>query len=291
MLDDELLGRCKAMSFVELRLFIDSALNAISEAQPDQTQQVLGKEDFLELVKLLRRKSDTSSASKAESVPPKTLLSSLPEARKAEIARLERMLEVRQAARSSRSRKRRRSNRGDDDLRKLIDQAKSEELEAIYGSSDQTRFCDRIQRDVERVFTNNRSIRATKVYWRILPSGTWTRESILSHYSKIQRQFPHVQFDLARLDQMFALRPSSLYVGIDEFDGYIVFAFSGTKKVVLECPVYGNAIYVIRDNWESLSKLSKSDLQLQFADSAQRIVHAGDWFPRLRAELRLTGQS
>jgi hypothetical protein len=62
----------------------------------------------------------------------------------------------------------------------------------------------------------------------------------------------------------FALKPSSVYVGIGEFDGYIVLAFRQTRKVVLECPIYGNAIYVIHEDWQRLAKMPKFELLSQF---------------------------
>jgi hypothetical protein len=149
-----------------------------------------------------------------------------------------------------------------------------------HSRADRVRFCERIRRDIERIFTPT-----YKVFWRILPPGEWTVDSVVSHYAELQRANPHVRFDLDRLRRVFSLSPLSLYVGIDEFEGYIVFVFSQTKNVLLECPVYGNAIYLIREDWESLSRLSKGELLARFPGQALRIVHTGDWYPRVQAEL------
>jgi hypothetical protein len=151
--------------------------------------------------------------------------------------------------------------------------------------AEHLRFCERIRRDIERIFMLKPTAPTNEVFWHILPPGEWTVDSVLSHYSTLQRTNPNVKFDVDRLRQVFSLGPSTLYVGIDEFEGYIVFAFPKTKKVVLECPVYGNAIYIIPENWESLSRLSKGELLSGFPGQVLRIVHAGDWYPRLRAKL------
>ena len=150
---------------------------------------------------------------------------------------------------------------------------------------ERLRFVERIRKDIERIFTFGVNAPIYRVFWRVLPAGEWTFDSVLKHYTELHRAYPHIHFEVDRLRRVFSLNPSSLYIGIDEFDWYIVCAFSQTTKVVLECPIYGNAIYVIRENWQSLSKLPKNELLSQFPSYVHRIVHAGDWYPLLRAEL------
>ena len=68
----------------------------------------------------------------------------------------------------------------------------------------------------------------------------------------------------------------------------MVFGFSYTESKLLENPAMGNAIYVLRSNWERLSRLSKDEL-LGLTDELQpevrRIVHRGEWLVRLLEEL------
>lgn len=146
------------------------------------------------------------------------------------------------------------------------------------------RFVDRIRRDIESAFEFDASV--LTVSWRVLPPGEWTLETILQHYVSLQRTYPEIMYDVERIRSIFSIRPSSCYIGTGEFDGYIVFAFPQTSKVVLECPVYGNAIYVIDSDWQSLSRLTKSELLMKHADSTTRIIHSGDWFQRLNYQLR-----
>jgi hypothetical protein len=303
MPSDSLYDRCASMSFSKLRYYIDSCLSALNSSRTDPNLPILAKEDFLKLLELLRAKAsapfplqvpgqnvDVHDSLEApqwfqEFVPSKhlkrlmrdlsqsqLLLSENHESRKFGQRRIEKLeLKIR-------------------NLKYNVELLKSRELNLLQAryersSAERSRFCDRIGKDIERTFVNDRLIPANKVFWRILPPGEWTVESVISHYSKIQRANPHVQFDVDRLRRIFSLTPSSLYVGIDEFEGYIVFVFSQTKKVVLECPIYGNAIYVIRENWENLSRLPKGELLARFPNQALRIVHVGDWYPRVRAEL------
>ena len=63
-----------------------------------------------------------------------------------------------------------------------------------HSRADRVRFCERIRRDIERIFTPT-----YKVFWRILPPGEWTVDSVVSHYAELQRANPHVRFDLDRL--------------------------------------------------------------------------------------------
>jgi hypothetical protein len=133
---------------------------------------------------------------------------------------------------------------------------------------EKLRFVERIKKDIERIFTFGINAPIYRVFWRVLPAGEWTFDSVLNHYTELHRAYPHIHFEVDRLRRVFSLNPSSLYIGIDEFDWYIVCAFSQTTKVVLECPIYGNAIYVIRENWQSLSKLLKNELLSQFPSYA-----------------------
>ncbi len=142
--------------------------------------------------------------------------------------------------------------------------AQHEKLRSVH-----LRFVERIKRDIERTFTSGVDAQLNKVFWQILPPGQWTFDSVLNHYNELQHANPHIHFDVKRLQTVLQLNPLSLYVGIGEFDGYIVLAFPQTTKVVLECLIYGNAIYVIREDWLRLAKLPKFELLSQFPSQAR----------------------
>ena len=70
------------------------------------------------------------------------------------------------------------------------------------------------------------------------------------------------------------------------FYGYIVLQFEHTEKVLLECPVVGNALYVLDSGEERLSRRNKQEHIA--SDEAKRISHTGDWYHRVKQEFGIT---
>ena len=87
-----------------------------------------------------------------------------------------------------------------------------------------------------------------------------------------------------RFDKMLALPWSGWQKGKAGFYGYMAIMFPHTEKVVLECPVEGNAIYVLDSGEDRLLRMSKR--QLRESGEAKRIFHTGDdWYRRLKDKL------
>jgi hypothetical protein len=145
---------------------------------------------------------------------------------------------------------------------------------------------ERIGRDIDRAFGAVGSKLITgRLPWSLLPPGELSTDTLRHHYAKLQRRNPHIRYDPVRIEKAFSLGPNNCYVGRDEFDGYVVFTFAHTEKALLECPVFGNAIYVIGSDWRRLSRLSKRDLLANRASGTKKIVHRGDWFWRVELAL------
>lgn len=146
------------------------------------------------------------------------------------------------------------------------------------------KIANRVRAYIERAFkfvTIRPHIR--HVPWRILPPGELSLDAIFRYYDELQRLNPHIRYERDRLTKAYLLEPKEAVLGSAEFEGYIVFIFAHTRRVLLECPIYGHAIYVINSDWESLSKLTKQELLEHH--KATKIVHRGDWFWRLEQEL------
>ena len=92
-------------------------------------------------------------------------------------------------------------------------------------------------------------------------------------------------FDQERLDKILALPRSGLLKGKSGFYGYIVLQFDHTEKVLMECPVYANAIYVLNSGEERLLRMNKQ--QLIASGEAKRIFHTGDWYLRVKLNLEI----
>lgn len=125
-----------------------------------------------------------------------------------------------------------------------------------------------------------------RLSWILLPPGEHPFLEILRHLEALRKSRPTLRYDKTRLERICELSPSATYVGAEEFSGYVVFYFEEALTAVLDCPFWGNAIYLIRSEWETLSRLSKAELLTKHTQTVRRIIHSGDWFERLRRNLR-----
>jgi hypothetical protein len=130
-------------------------------------------------------------------------------------------------------------------------------------------------------------IPSKQVNWRILPPGEHPFQTVTEYYRQLLMGGSSKKEIWERLSAIEALGPANRYYGTDEFKGYLVFYFPDLGKAVLECPFEGNAIYVIDGDWETLSRYSKAKLLRSFSDEVKRVIHKGDWLPRLKKALGL----
>jgi hypothetical protein len=142
---------------------------------------------------------------------------------------------------------------------------------------------DRQKHEVS-TFAGAKPIEPAKLSWRLLPPGEHPFSEIVRHYRGLQERNIHVEYEIERLNRVYHLHPSSTFIGLDEFEGYIVFDFQNSQIAALECPIVGNAIYIIKGKWRPLSRLSKAELLRR--QNVVRIVHSGNWVAKLEALLR-----
>ena len=122
--------------------------------------------------------------------------------------------------------------------------------------------------------------KAKKVPWTILPKGEHPFEVIKKHFQNLYHNNYVRNFDIERIEEIYNHNPDEVYYGKLEFNGYLVFVFKKKKMAMLGCPIYGNAIYIIKDKWEKISKMSKSDILYNYPNT-KRIIHRGQWKKRL----------
>lgn len=118
------------------------------------------------------------------------------------------------------------------------------------------------------------------VPFEVLPPGQRDAEHIRLYYGEVLSRRELEGFSQERLDLMLALPWSRWRKGLSGFYGYIILEFDHTDKVLLECPVYANAVYVLDSNEERLLKMNKQ--QLIASGEARRIFHTGDWYERVK---------
>ena len=128
-----------------------------------------------------------------------------------------------------------------------------------------------------------------RLTFELLRPGTWDIDDVIRHYRAQARSRPDLYsgrvIDYGRLEALKKLRPVKCYVGKELWDGYVVFEFNQTRHVVLECPVEGNAIYVLTGDWKRMVGHSKAYLRQEYPDSYIKVVHKGDWLDRVRYAL------
>lgn len=127
-------------------------------------------------------------------------------------------------------------------------------------------------------------LKTIRVDWQILPAGTVdqviaelkARRPITAEAEQVIRK---------RIAVIQTLRPQHYVAGTDGFLRYFGAQF-GDDFVVFENIRYGNAIYVMYERWQELSKLSRVQLLAGPPDSFDRIVHSEGWEDRLKARVQ-----
>jgi hypothetical protein len=140
--------------------------------------------------------------------------------------------------------------------------------------------------DVFKSSTSADEFAATvQVNWRILPPGTVDEvmSAILQGKGKVTAEQQTVMKD--RIEVLSKLKPEAYIAGADGFLRYFGAKF-GDDFVVFENVRYGNAIYVMYEDWKTLSQKSRIDLLAGDPDAFDRIVHKEGWNRQLQEMVR-----
>ena len=126
--------------------------------------------------------------------------------------------------------------------------------------------------------------RIQHVDWEMLPPGSSDRvlKRLASRKGINPTQLKVASERLLVLDQ---LDHDGFIVGTGKFARYFGARFSN-RLVALENLEYGNALYVFEENWEQLTKLSRSELIRRREPSVHRIPHLPGWQSTIRKLLR-----
>ncbi len=117
--------------------------------------------------------------------------------------------------------------------------------------------------------------------WDIFPPGEGDNDisritSGLRNISKARSQEINERYSFLR-----ELKPEKIIVGNSGMLRYFGALFS-ENLVVFENVTYGNAIYVLFENWRELSKLSRIEIQNRPRDQYIRVKHIGNWQMKIR---------
>ena len=128
-------------------------------------------------------------------------------------------------------------------------------------------------------------VRMHYVDWILLPAGTWAIQDLIEHFRHFQSRFPQKRVEPNRLEVISGLNPADCYVGQAGWYGYVAFTFPYSYDTVLECPIYGNATYIIRGNWKEMSRLTRMQLRRQHPENPF-VIHTGSWESKIGDSIR-----
>lgn len=129
-------------------------------------------------------------------------------------------------------------------------------------------------------------LRTVHVDWEILPAGRRVDEVLADMLRGKQPVSAEKQREMReRLGVLAGMNPREYIAGTSEFLRYFGARFED-DFVVFENLNYGNAIYVMYERWEELSRRSRIDLLKGPREGFERIPHTENWERRLRDTLR-----
>lgn len=125
---------------------------------------------------------------------------------------------------------------------------------------------------------------SVRVNWQILPPGDI--DDVVAAMLQGKRPISAQQREVMqeRVTAMSRLRPEAYITGTDGFLRYFGAKF-GDDFVAFENVRYGNALYILYDNWEDLSQKSRIEILAGDPDSFERIEHREGWIEQLRARV------
>ncbi len=297
------LDRCREMDFSQLARFIEDALWKPTGTGLD-SDILRTRGEFLTLWEMLREKYEVEKPSELDLEPeppqqgePKNKLAAKRAKRERTRIRLVEMSSVPSKRKKDEAQMRRTMERLDREIEELEDSGLYDYPPGpdIHERTRRTRTLSEaryrtlytVRGAIERRFELGAGVRKGRFQWHALPPSESSREYVLGLYEGLPRGSSQGEVDNERLTRVFGyLDPNQYHVGMDGFDGYVIFTFAYTPSVLLECARVGNAIYVIHKDWERWSRMTKQELMADESGEVCRIEHRGkDWFEKVKQEL------
>lgn len=117
-----------------------------------------------------------------------------------------------------------------------------------------------------------------RLNWTILPQGRMPWSLLKKAVEKIIEETPkgNRSYLEHRLELINRYKPDFTAVGNAGFHGYIIMGFTDKNLFVLESPFYGNATYILENNWEELSQKTKAEI-INANLCKYRLIHKDGW--------------
>jgi hypothetical protein len=125
--------------------------------------------------------------------------------------------------------------------------------------------------------------------FELLPVGEWPVSRVMGYFSVNGDDLfkDKGKYQPSRLEDIFKLHPTTYWKGKEQtrMHGYLCFKFEASNKVVLECPYYGNAVYIVWGDWKKIVQLDKRTIRTKYKNNHRIIFHSNDWVDRIKNEL------
>ena len=168
------------------------------------------------------------------------------------------------------------------------------------GFDDELLFCLNLLQEnagVSGVFPSNATrddfIGTVQLDWEVFPPGNAAQLMASMTAGRSALTVDRARTIAERLELFAKLPIEKLFKGSNSFGSYIG-ALYAKNLVVFENMNYGNALYVLYDNWEDVSKRSRLELLRGTTKSFDRFVHTDGWEDRfqdhMEAELKKRGR-
>ncbi|TJY65457.1 hypothetical protein FAZ19_09950 [Sphingobacterium alkalisoli] len=141
--------------------------------------------------------------------------------------------------------------------------------------------CDTVG-DNNRVILNL-NVPVRRLNWTVLPVGQYpwerVRASIDTLVDRVRENYQPIIRQ--RFETISSYHPNFMAIGRAGFNGYVVFGFPDRDFFVLESIYHNNATYILGNDWEELSQLTKADLIAEEL-YIQRFEHRVNWPEEVR---------
>lgn len=123
-----------------------------------------------------------------------------------------------------------------------------------------------------------------KLSWKILPKGEQIWKNVEKHIEEIiasKNLSDEVKQEIfSRIQLLTNSKKDFVAYGEEGFKGYLIFGFENKAIFICESVYIDNATYVFGNDWEELSKMTKSEI-LKGNRHKEKIIHNKSWISRI----------
>ncbi|MFV8260097.1 hypothetical protein ACNNMU_01645 [Aerococcus viridans] len=122
------------------------------------------------------------------------------------------------------------------------------------------------------------------VNWEIIPKGELIWESFNTKTTENLSKSEQILIQ-ERFDYINSFEPDSVRQGIGGYTGYLIFEFTDKNLFIFDSILYGDAMYIFKDDWVNVSKLTKREI-VRNNLAEERIIHTRHWKNKLTRYLK-----